>query len=125
MRLASFLLFLALLQAQAKPAAAQADVEAPSIGALPSFQVVVESTCTKESKTCKALFKKEDLPKGKECVASPAGGPKWASPRGGPKWKVPESVPKEDQKEAKALAEKANKGGMKGLCSTTVAGDMY
>ena len=60
--------------------------------------------CTKESKTCKALFKKEDLPKGKECVASPAGGPKWASPRGGPKWKVPESVPKEDQKEAKALA---------------------
>ncbi len=115
MRLASFLLFLALLQAQAKPAAAQADVEAPSIGALFSAQVVVESTCTKESKTCKALFKKEDLPKGKEC----------GTPAQGLKWKVPESVPKEDQKEAKALAEKANKGEMKGLCSTTVAGDMY
>jgi hypothetical protein len=59
MRLASFLLFLALPQAQAT----QDD----------SFDtfLVVESTCTKESKTCKALFKKEDLPKGKECGKPP------------------------------------------------------
>jgi len=95
MRLASFLLFLALPQAQAKPAAAQT--------------YVVESTCTKESKTCKALFKTEDLPKGEECGKPPKGL----------KWKVPESVPKEHQREAAALAEKANEGRLNGLCEIT------
>ena len=69
---------------------------------------VVESGCSKESKSCKALFKKEDLPKGQEC----------STPDKGVKWVVPESVSKEHQKEAKALAEKANKDELKGFCYT-------
>ena len=96
MRLASFLLFLALPQAEAGP-----DNE----GACTAY--VVESGCTKESKTCKALFKKEDLPKGKEC----------GTPKKGLEWVVPnEPFFKACQKEAAALAERANKGELKGLC---------
>jgi hypothetical protein len=64
---------------------------------------VVESSCTKESKTCKALIEKENLPKVKEC----------GTPQKGLKRKVPESVPKACQKEAAALADRANKGEMK------------
>jgi len=103
MRLASFLLFLALPQAQAGPDNAGACAE----GREKVF--VVESGCTKESKTCKALFKKEDLPKGKEC----------GTPKKGLKWVVPESVPKECQKEAAALADRANKNELNGLCEMT------
>ena len=106
MRLASLLLLLALLQAEAR---AQGDTT------LGDIVIVVESSCSKESKSCKVLFKKEDLPKGQEC----------STPDKGVKWVVPESVSKEHQKEAKALAEKANRGDTKGLCDTTVAGDQY
>ncbi len=95
MRLACLLLVLALPQAHAGP---------DNAGACATY--VVESGCSKESKSCMALFKKEDLPKGKEC----------STPEKGLKWVVPESVPKEHLKEAKALAEKANKGELKGLC---------
>ena len=96
MRLASFLLFLALPQAHAGVAN----------GGSACVACVVESGCSKESKSCKALFKKEDLPKGEEC----------GTPEKGLKWVVPESVPKECQKEAAAMAEKANKGELKGFC---------
>jgi len=97
MRLASFLLLLPLLQAEARP---QGDTT------LGDIVIVVESSCSKESKSCKALFKKEDLPKGEEC----------GTPKKGVKWVVPESVSKEHQKEAAAMAEKANKGELKGFC---------
>jgi len=60
MRLASLLL--ALPQAEAGP-----DNE----GACTAY--VVESGCSKESKSCKALFKKEDLPKGQECSTPQKG----------------------------------------------------
>jgi hypothetical protein len=93
MQLASFLFLLAMPQAQGDTT-------------LGDIVIVVESSCTKESKGCKVLFRKEDLPKGKEC----------STPEKGLKWVVPESVPKEHLKEAKALAEKANKGELKGLC---------
>jgi len=95
MRLASLLLLLALPQAHAGP---------DNAGACAAY--LVESGCSKESKSCKALFKKEDLPKGKEC----------GTPEKGLKWVVAESVPKECQKEAAAMAEKANKGELKGFC---------
>ena len=97
MRFASslLLLLLALPQAHAGP---------DNAGACAAY--VVESGCSKESKSCKALFKKENLPKGKEC----------STPEKGLKWVVPESVPKECQKEAAAPAEKANDGDLKGLC---------
>jgi hypothetical protein len=94
MRLASLLLLLVLPQAEAH------------VDEYGTCSIVVESTCSKESKTCKALFKKEDLPKGKEC----------STPQKGLKWVVPESVPKECQKEAAALAERANRGNLKELC---------
>ena len=38
------------------------------------------------------------------------------TPEKGLKWVVPESVRKEHQKEAAAMAERANKGEFKGLC---------
>jgi len=101
MRLASLLLLLALLQAEAR-----ADVSGFEVSGFDV--VVVESSCSKESKSCKVLFKKEDLPKGQEC----------STPDKGVKWVVPESVSKEHQKEAKALAEKANKDELKGFCYT-------
>ena len=56
MGLASFLLFLALPQAQAGP---------DNAGACTAY--VVESSCTNVSKTCAGLFEKEELPKGEAC----------------------------------------------------------
>ena len=106
MRLASFLLFLALPQAQAGPDNAGACAE----GREKVF--VVESGCTKESKTCKALFKKEDLPKGKAC-GTPVKGLEWNVPR--------EPFFKACQKESAALAEKANNGELNGLCQEMVS----
>jgi len=101
MRLASFLLFLALPQAQAGP---------DNKAACDSY--VVESGCSKESKTCKALFKKEDLPKGKAC-GTPVKGLEWNVPR--------EPFFKACQKESAALAEKANNGELNGLCQEMVS----
>jgi len=98
MGLASFLLFLALPQAQAGP---------DNAGACTAY--VVESSCTNVSKTCAGLFEKEKLPKGEACGTPAKGG----------KWKVPESLPKACQKEAAALAERANRGELKGLCTVT------
>ena len=99
MRLASLLLLFALLQAEARADAQGFDIDVFDV-------VAVESSCTKESKSCKVLFKKEELPKGQEC----------STPDKGVKWVVPESVSKEHQREAAAMAEKANKGELKGLC---------
>ncbi len=83
-----------------------------SIGAsaatMVEYALIVESSCTKESKTCEVLIEKENLPKGKEC----------GTPAQGLKWKVPESVPKAYQKEAAALADRANKGELKGFAGS-------
>ena len=112
MRLASFLLFLALPQAQAT------DVTHDNY-------LVVERSCTKESKTCKDLLKKEDLPKGKECAKIPTDGVGWVSTEIGSDG---ETFRKGDirletflsKKEAAALAERANKGELKGLCTLAI-----
>ncbi len=108
MRLACLLLVLALPQAHAGP---------DNAGACATY--VVESGCSEESKSCMALFKKEDLPKGKEC----------GTPQKGLKWTVtPEELvgaPKACQKESAALAEKANKGDLKGLCYVEKVNAVY
>lgn len=76
----------------------------------PDVAFVVESTCTTGSKSCNALFERDDMPKGREC----------GSPTKGVKWTVPETISKEYQKEATELARRANKGNVKGLCLTQI-----
>ena len=46
------------------------------------------------------------------------------TPEKGLKWVVPESVRKEHQKEAAAMAERANKGEFKGLCYKPIRLDL-